>query len=201
MNACVVPISCQLTQSYAPTAKTRGSFIKMSSSVELQPAPSSFKSKVWKDFGFKVLYDAQGVRNVVKVIVICRHCFSELQYTGSTSNMSFHVQRHHQSSASTKACSSTTASSPSQSKAGSSKSSQLKLSGFMDGFVGKSLGINSVRAQNYFKHIGVFMGHDLRPFSIVESPAFIKLLEVLEPRYKAPLRTYFSQTVIPSLYT
>ena len=38
----------------------------VSSSVELQPAPSSFKSKVWKDFGFKVFYDAQGVRNVVK---------------------------------------------------------------------------------------------------------------------------------------
>ena len=32
-----------------------GSFVKMSSSaVELQLAPSSYKSKVWKDFGFKV---------------------------------------------------------------------------------------------------------------------------------------------------
>ena len=80
MNACVVFKSGQLTQSYAPTAKTPGSFIKMSSSVELQPAPSSFKSKMWKDFGFKVLYDAQGVRNVEKEIVICRHCFSELRY-------------------------------------------------------------------------------------------------------------------------
>ena len=80
MNACVVLISCQLTQSYAPTAKTGGSFIKMSSSVELQPALPSFKSKVLKDFGFKVLYNAQGVRNVVKEIVICRHCFSELRY-------------------------------------------------------------------------------------------------------------------------
>ena len=159
MSACVVPISCQLTQSYAPTAKTCGSFVKMSSSVELQPAPSSFKSKVWRDFGFKVFYDAQGVRNVVKEIVICRHSFSELRYTGSTTNMFFHVQRHHPSSASTKACSSTTASSPSQSKAGSSALSQLKLSGFMDGFMGKSLGINSVRAQNISKHIGVFIAH------------------------------------------
>ena len=32
-----------------------GSFVKMSfSAVELQLAPSSYKSKVWKDFGFKV---------------------------------------------------------------------------------------------------------------------------------------------------
>ena len=86
-NACIVLISCQLTQSCAPIAKTCSSFIKMSSSVELQPAPPSFKSKVWKDFGFKVLYDAQGVRNVVKEIVICGHCFLELRY------VSWHLYR------------------------------------------------------------------------------------------------------------
>ena len=41
-----------------------GSFMKMSSSaVELQPAPSSYKSKVCKDFGFKVFYAGQGVRH------------------------------------------------------------------------------------------------------------------------------------------
>ena len=33
-------------------------FVKMSSS-----APSSYKSKVWKDFGFKFFYDGQGVRH------------------------------------------------------------------------------------------------------------------------------------------
>ena len=86
----MVPMSCQLTQSYAPTAKTCSSFIKMSSSVELQPAPSSFKSKVCKDFEFKVFYDAQGVRNVVKEIIICCHCLSKLRYTGSKTNMFFH---------------------------------------------------------------------------------------------------------------
>ncbi|XP_068721795.1 E3 SUMO-protein ligase ZBED1-like [Montipora capricornis] len=66
----------------------------------------------------------------------------------------------------------------------------------MDGFVGKRLGINSDCAQNISKHIRVFIAHDLRPCSIVESPAFTKLLQVLEPRYKVP-----SRTVIPSLYT
>ena len=91
MDACLVLISCQLTQSYAPTAKTRGSFIKMSYSVKLQPAPSSFKSKVWKDFGFKLLYDAQGVRNVLKEIVFCRHCFSELRHVSCI--VSWHLFR------------------------------------------------------------------------------------------------------------
>ena len=80
MNACLVLISCQLTQSYAPKAKTRSPVMKMSSSVELQPAPPSFKSNVWKDFGFKVLYDSQWVGNVAKEFVIFRHCFLELRY-------------------------------------------------------------------------------------------------------------------------
>ena len=52
-----------------------GSFVKMSSSaVELQLAPSSCKSKVWKDFGFKVFYDGQGVRHFsLYSCVICYH--------------------------------------------------------------------------------------------------------------------------------
>ena len=49
-----------------------GSFVKMSSSaVELQLAPSSCKSKVWKDFGFKVFYDGQGVYKTLLVIFLC----------------------------------------------------------------------------------------------------------------------------------
>ena len=69
---------------------------KMSSRVggktELELVPSSFTSKVWKDFGCEVFYDDKDARNVVREIVICRHCFSELQYTGSKTNRSFHVQ-------------------------------------------------------------------------------------------------------------
>ena len=61
--------------------------------AELELAPSSIKSKVLKDFGFKVFFDNKGVRNTVKETVICLHCSSDLQYTGSTTNI--HVQRHH----------------------------------------------------------------------------------------------------------
>ena len=63
-KACVVSISCQLTQSYVPATKTLRSlrwFFRQNVFL-LQLAPSSYKlSKVWKDFGFKVFYDGQGV--------------------------------------------------------------------------------------------------------------------------------------------
>ena len=42
--------------------------------TELELAPFSFKSKVWKDFGCKVFYDDKDV----KKIAICRHCFLKL---------------------------------------------------------------------------------------------------------------------------
>ena len=62
--------------------------------AELELAPSSIKSKVLKDFGFKVFFDDKGVMDVVKETVICPHYFLDLQYTGSMTNISFHVQRH-----------------------------------------------------------------------------------------------------------
>ena len=46
--------------------------------AELELAPSSIKSKVLKDFGFKVFFDDKGVIDVVKETVICSHYFSEL---------------------------------------------------------------------------------------------------------------------------
>ena len=46
--------------------------------AELELAPSSIKSKVLKDFGFKVFFDDKGVIDVVKETVICPHYFSEL---------------------------------------------------------------------------------------------------------------------------
>ena len=62
--------------------------------VKSELLPYSFKLKVQKDFRFKVFYDNKGVRNFVKKTVICHHCYSELQYTGSLTNISFHVQQH-----------------------------------------------------------------------------------------------------------
>lgn len=67
-------------------------------------------------------------------------------------------------------------------------------------FIMKQFDLNSTRAQAITKRIGIFIAHDLRPISIVESPSFAKMLHSLEPRYKLPSRRYFADRVIPSLY-
>ena len=102
-----------------------------------------------KGVDLKVLYDSQGVRNAVKEIVICAivsQNYDTLAQRPTCLFMSNIIHRVHRlkhvqvlqppPQVSQKLC------------AGSSMSSQMKLSGFMDGFLGKSLGINSVRAQN-----------------------------------------------------
>ena len=101
-------ITCQLTQSFMTTGKhtvRRKMSSRVGRKTELELAPSLLKSKVWKDLGSKVFYDDKDLRNVVKEILICRHCFLEQRSTGSMTNMSFYVQRHHPWSASA-ACSS-----------------------------------------------------------------------------------------------
>ena len=41
---------------------------------------------------------------------------------------------------------------------------------------------------------------DLRPYSVVENTGFCHLLKTLEPGYKLPSRSHFTENVIPALY-
>ena len=50
------------------------------------------KSKVWTDFGFRI--DKKG-EIVNKKEVICHVCKSDLLYSGSTTNMMYHIHRYH----------------------------------------------------------------------------------------------------------
>ena len=40
----------------------------------------------------------------------------------------------------------------------------------------------------------------MRPYSIVDNEGFTNMLNVLEPRYEVPSRTYFSANIIPNLH-
>lgn len=59
---------------------------------------------------------------------------------------------------------------------------------------------NSVRGQRITRAVASFIAKDIRPFSVVENPGFRHLLTTLEPRYKLPSRSHFSEKVIPELY-
>ena len=45
-----------------------------------------------------------------------------------------------------------------------------------------------------------FIAREMMPFSIVEKPAFRRMLQTFDSQYELPGRTYVSQTAIPQLY-
>ena len=49
--------------------------------------------------------------------------------------------------------------------------------------------------------IGNFIACDMQPLSVVENAGFKQLMYRAEPRFKVPSRTYFTNTVIPAMYT
>ena len=61
--------------------------------------------------------------------------------------------------------------------------------------------INDVRSQRVHKRIGEMLAVDCQPLSMVEDIGFKRVLQTLEPRYKCPSRKYYTDTIIPKIYT
>lgn len=61
--------------------------------------------------------------------------------------------------------------------------------------------INDDRSQRVHKRIGEMLAVDCQPLSMVEDVGFKRVLQILEPRYKCPSRKFFTDTIIPKIYT
>ena len=151
-------------------------------------APPTFRSPVWQNFGFP-----ESDRGVVdKQSTICKLCSTVLKYTGNTTNMQTHLNRHHPA-ASKSSC----ATSPSSS---SSKFEVVKKQTKITDSLAAPYGFNSAKSQHITNAVGQFLAVDMRPFSVIESPGFKQMVHALDPRYKIPSRTHFSEKVIPDIY-
>lgn len=141
----------------------------------------SFKSPVWEHLGFPVSANDEGKRLVDKTVTVCRHCGTRKPYnSGNTSAMATHLKRHH----------------PGVSLTGE----KLKAQPLITAAYKQSLPATSDRAKAITNAIGVFIGADMRPYSVVENNGFKYMLNVLEPRYDIPSRTHFSEKIVPELY-
>ena len=61
--------------------------------------------------------------------------------------------------------------------------------------------IHDARSQRVHKRIGEMLAIDCQPLSVVEDVGFKRALQILKPRYKCPSRKYFTDTIIPKIYT
>ncbi|XP_046542896.1 E3 SUMO-protein ligase ZBED1-like [Haliotis rubra] len=164
---------------------------------EVEKPPASFKSSVWQAFGFPIEY-INGKKLVKKDETVCRLCYLRIRYTGSTTNMSTHLRRHHPD-IDCNDYGQSKCSKPfniSDDKKRTSLAGQLRLS---EAFKTK-LSSRSTRAQAITNGIGTFIAMDMRPYSVVENIGFKYLIHTLEPRYEIPSRTHFTNYVIPEMY-
>ena len=187
-------------------------------------APSAAKSFVWKHFGHPV-YEVNGIRKPDTKNTICKLCNISLKYNGNTTNMATHLRRHHSISqpgpvkpvvketavTSPSVLSSCNAYKTEKDALASNRHAAIGQLGSTEAFKTK-YAFNSVRALSISRQIGIWIASDLRPYSVVESKQFVRILLepryeskqfvriLLEPRYELPKRKYFSQSLIPSLY-
>lgn len=152
----------------------------------IEDPPPSFRSGVWEYFGFRVKYDPDGKRVVDKNTTVCRKCNMMLNYVGgNTTNMTTHLRRHH----------------PGVKTSGTRHKQQAAhMLQTLPGSFRQPLAHDSKRAKEIDRAIATFITVDMRPFSVVDNARFQDMLRTLEPRYKIPSRTYFTDTAVPALY-
>ncbi|KAK7898586.1 hypothetical protein WMY93_019439 [Mugilogobius chulae] len=149
-------------------------------SPEIKSAPLHFKSKVWEHFGFVT---RPGRTDLDMAKAVCKLCRRSLSYCGNTTNLSFHLVRHHPEVKTD------------QTKRPEVKSRQQTLDGTMC-----KLPQSCDKAKRVTTSIGQYICKDLRPYSAVEGLGFRNMVYNLEPRYVIPSRKFFAETVIPGMY-
>ena len=60
---------------------------------------------------------------------------------------------------------------------------------------------DSEQWQTLVEAIGNFIASDMQPLSVVKNNGFKQLMHIAEPCFKVPSQPYFTNTVIPAMYT
>lgn len=154
---------------------------------EIKNAPSFLKANIWAHFGFYEHEQTSGKLELDKSYAVCKACHTKIKYLGNTTNMRNHASRFH-SEMLTPATTTTNA-------AKSIDRAQPRIDAILS-----TLPPNSEKGKRITKAVAAFIAKDLRPYSVVENTGFRYLLKTIEPRYKIPSRSHFTENVIPALY-
>ncbi|XP_069114202.1 E3 SUMO-protein ligase ZBED1-like [Argopecten irradians] len=160
------------------------------SSVNLRDAAASYRSAVWKHFGF---------RTKDSMAATCRICYTDVPYKhGNTSNMNTHLVRKH-NIGNVRTAQVPVGQVPTVSSSTAQKNHNKARQRYRRYFL-KSNPIITVNPRQLHRQSGVFIAVDMRPYSVVENAGFRYLLNALEPRYAIPSKTHIADIVIPALY-
>ena len=130
-------------------------------------------SKVWKHFGF---YKAGN--KVLKDFAVCFVCKQECKYSGGTTNLSQHIEKHH-------------------SEFCGSKSIQSEITSLMKQPVVK---LKTSTQSMFTESIAEYICGDLVSLSTVDSKHFKGMVKMVSGgTYECPSRKYFTETLLPKM--
>ncbi|KAK6169740.1 hypothetical protein SNE40_020731 [Patella caerulea] len=164
-----------------------------------------YKAAIWKHFNFKATKNNSGVFETDKSHAICRECNIPVKYSGNSTNLKTHLNRHHRGLDLSHHDDRTDndldkkrdSSRPSGNPVAVDKSQPTVIDILSD----RKLKPDSKRATEITNLIGRFIVKDLRPFSVVENVGFRALVNNLEPKYRIPCRRHFSTKIIQDMYS
>ena len=139
-------------------------------------------SKAWDRFGFYKVGS-----QIFKEKAVCKICFQECKYTGGTTNLNQHLQKHHSDLLT------------GSSDCGKKRSIQAQITTLIKKPSVK-LSSSSKTYQAFTEGIAEFLFGDLIPLSVMDSKHFRGMVSLLTSgTYEPPSRWYFTNTLLPKM--
>ena len=129
--------------------------------------------------------------------ILCRLCSAGLSYSGNSTNMKYHIQKHHPEHFKDIDESSKERDTD-HDEAFESSFKQLSLQAALNKV--KPYSKDSQRHKAMVNAVGEFICYGLQPISVVDDPSFRKLMANSDPKFQLASRKYFSHHVIPCKY-
>ncbi|KAJ4940609.1 hypothetical protein JOQ06_026906 [Pogonophryne albipinna] len=155
--------------------------------ANINPAPSCLKADVWEHFGFKKKKESD---NLDKIMAVCKLCHTNVKYSGNTTNLRTHLQRHHPDKVML----------TEELKKLRPRRDPKQTMLDSDGGCSHKFPSTSPRSQKITESIAYFICQDLRPYSVVENIGFRRMVNAMEPRYPVPTRQHLTKVCVPRLY-
>ena len=150
------------------------------------------KANVWRHFGSR---KRKSDGTIVDGVAVCFTCHVVLKTGGGTTNLVNHLKRHHPHLLKTKDTKAVK-----HTSANPGGKIQQTLSAGLFNAPATKYPKDSPQAKAITEQIAIFLAMDLRPYSLVESTHFRRLVRALDPRYTIPSRKHFSDEAVPDLY-
>lgn len=147
-------------------------------------------SAVWNHFGFPSHQGKITVEKKKREFVHCKLCPQVLRYSGSTTNMRYHLEEHHRKVF------------DSLPKSTASSSKRDKDQPTLQSIVSASQPIqpSSATWNRLTDGIMYFIAKDMQPLDTIDDKGFRHMIKVFEPRYNPLSRKTLSSKLLPQLY-